>query len=423
MSRSQVLRRLRHARCWIPDDLTAITDVGDEEPASAGGMQAADVEAIWGRAVALFRRGLHPVVSLCVRRHGHVVLNRTIGFSHGCGPDAPDGWQGRTIATNDTPMCIFSASKAITAMVIHLLDERGLLHIDDRVAEYWPEFAQNGKNWVTLRHVLTHRAGFPSTGESEDVEMLTRWDDIVQALVEGSLQSAPGRKLAYHALTGGFVLGEVVRRVTGKSIRDVLREELLEPLGIGRLNYGVPTPDVPLVAENHFTGVPVFPPFTGIARFVLGMSFERAAELSNSEPFLTSVVPSGNIVGTAEELSRFFQMLLNGGEYGGTRLMEPRTVNRAVQRTSFRELDMSLLLPLRHGLGFMLGGKLISPFGPNTPAAFGHVGLMNIHCWADRWRDTSVGLITTGKPLVSDHLLPLWQLLSIIGARAPRVRA
>ncbi len=423
MSRPQHFRRFRHARCWVPEDLSFITDIGDEEPAAAGGMQPGDIEAIWARATALFRRGLHPVVSLCLRRQGRVVLNRTLGFSHGCGPDAPDGWQGRTIATNQTPLCIFSASKAITAMVIHLLDEQGLLHIDDRVVEYWPEFGQNGKTWVTLRHVLMHRAGFPSTGESEDVEMLCRWDDIVQALAEGGLESTPGHKLAYHALTGGFVLGEVVRRVTGKTVREVLRDEILQPLGIERLNYGVPPEDVPLVAENHFTGIPVFPPFTGIARFVLGMSFERASELSNSPAFLTSIVPSGNIIGTAEELGRFFQMLLNGGEYGGTRVLQTRTINRAVQRTSFQELDLSLLLPMRHGLGFMLGSRLVSPFGPNTPAAFGHIGLMNIHCWADRWRDTSVALITTGKPLVSDHLVPLWQLLTTIGARTPRVSA
>lgn len=423
MARPQVLRRFRHARCWIPDDLASITDIGDEEEPAAGGMEQADVDAIWDAALALFRRRLHPTLSLCIRRHGRIVLHRTIGFSHGCGPDAPDGWQGRTVATNDTPICIFSASKAITAMVIHLLDEQGLLHIDDRVIEYFPEFGSGDKRkrWVTLRHVLTHRAGFPTTGERQDVEMLTRWDDIVKALAEGPLQSRPGHRLAYHALTGGFVLGEVVRRVTGKTIRQVLKEEILDPLGIARLNYGVPEDDLPLVAENHFTGVPVFPPLTGIARFVLGMSFERAAELSNSPAFLTSIVPSGNVVGTAEELSRFFQMLLDGGEYDGTRIFEPRTINRTVQRTTFRELDLSLLLPLRYGLGFMLGGKTVSPFGPNTQAAFGHLGLMNIHCWADRWRDTSVALITSGKPLVSDHVGPLWTLLTTIGQRTPRV--
>lgn len=424
MSRPQVLRRFRHARCWIPDDLASITDIGHEDPAAAGGMQPADVEAIWDAAVALFRKRLHPVLSLCLRRRGKVMLHRTIGFSHGGGPDAPDGWQGRTVATNDTPLCIFSASKAITAMVIHLLDERGLLHIDDRVIEYWPEFAgtDSRKQWVTLRHVLTHRAGFPTTGESQDVEMLTRWDDIVAALAAGPLRSAPGHTLAYHALTGGFVLGEVVRRVTGKTIREVLRDEILSPSGITGLNYGVAPEDLPLVAQNHFTGIPVFPPMTGIARFVLGMSFERAAELSNTDAFLTSIVPSGNIVGTADELSRFFQLLLNGGELDGVRVFEPRTINRSVQRTTFRgELDLSLLLPLRYGLGFMLGGALVSPFGPDTPAAFGHLGLMNIHCWADRWRDSAVALITTGKPLVSDHGLPLWQLLSTISARTPRI--
>jgi len=315
---------------------------------------------------------------------------------------------------------MFSASKAITAMVVHLLDEDGLLHVDDRVADYIPEFAQNGKGWMTLRHLLSHRAGIPSTGGRGDVELLTDWDGIVRLLCEAEPISRPGHKLSYHALTGGFVLGEVVRRVTGMDVRTVLGQRILQPLGIARLNYGVSEGDVPLVAENHFTGIPVFPPFSGVANFVLGMSFEEAARLSNEPKFLTAIVPSGNIVGTAEEMSRFFQMLLDGGVWNGERIFEERTVRRATQQTSFRELDLSLLLPLRYGLGFMLGGKFISPFGPNTQAAFGHLGLMNIHCWADRWRDTSVSLVTSGKPLVSDHLLSLFQLLSTITARTPR---
>lgn len=420
MPRPSVLRRFRHARSWIPDDLRGVTRVAhDEEEPAAGGMTQDDVDAIWGKAERLFRHGLHPVVSLCIRRNGRIVLHRTLGWSHGGGPDSPRG-APRTVATPETLICMFSASKAITAMVVHLLDQDGLLHVDDRVADYIPEFAQKGKGWMTLRHVLTHRAGIPSTGGRGDLELLTDWDGIVKLLCEAEPISRPGHKLSYHALTGGFVLGEVVRRVTGKDVRAVLQERILDPMGIERLNYGVPEGDVPLVAENHFTGIPVFPPFSGVANFVLGMSFEEAARLSNEPRFLTAIVPSGNIVGTAEEMSRFFQMLLDGGVWNGERIFEQRTVHRATQQTSFRELDLSLLLPLRHGLGFMLGGKVLSPFGPNTQAAFGHLGLMNIHCWADRWRNTSVSLVTSGKPLVSDHLLSLVQLLSTISARTPR---
>lgn len=419
------LRRIRHARCWVPRDLASITDIGEEEGPAAGGLARADVDAIWAQTLKLYRHGLSPMISLCLRRRGRVVLDRSIGYSHGGGPSAPDGPAGRTVATTRTPQCIFSASKAITAMVVHLLDEQGLLHIDDAVVEYWPEFAGGlrGKSHVTLRHLLTHRAGFPSGGERQDVATLTDWPAIVRQLEEGELQSRPGHRLAYHALTGGFVLGEVVRRVTGKDIRQVLAEELLLPLGFERLNYGVPPADVPLVAENHFTGVPPFPPVSQLARFMLGMSFERATELSNSPEYLTGIVPSGNVVGTAGELSRFFQLLLNGGELDGVRVLEPRTINRARQRTTFREIDTSFLLPVVYGLGFMLGGRTFSPFGADSAGAFGHLGLINIHCWADPARDISVALITTGKPLASDHLADHWRLLSLINERCPRGRA
>ncbi|MCO4769402.1 MAG: beta-lactamase family protein [Deltaproteobacteria bacterium] len=420
MPRPRYLQRLRHSRIDVPDDLSTVTRVAEEDDPSAGGMTQRDIDAIWTAAERLFRRGLHPTVQLCLRRNGRVVLNRSIGYSHGGSPDMTAA-SPRTVATPETPICIFSASKAITAMVVHLLDEDGVLHVDDRVADYIPEFGQHGKDWITLRHVLTHRAGIPTTGGRGDLELLTDWDAIVQLLCEAEPVSRPGHRLSYHALTGGWVLGEVVRRVTGKDLRQVLRERILEPLGIARLNYGVPAADVPLVAENSFTGVPVFPPFSGIAQFVLGMSFEEAALLSNEPQFLTSIVPSGNIVGTAEEMGRFLQMLLDEGMWEGERVFEARTVRRATQQTSFRELDLSLLLPLRYGLGFMLGGKFVSPFGPNTQAAFGHLGLMNIHCWADRWRQTSVSLLTTGKPLVADHIPALYMLLKTITDRTPRV--
>lgn len=419
MPLSRILRRVRHARITVPKDLAAITRRGPEEEPAAGGLKAEDVDAIWRATERLFRRGLHPTIAICIRRHGRVVMDRTLGWSHGTGPGSDPAYS--TIATPETPICLFSASKAITAMVIHLLDEDGLLHVDDRVADYIPEFGQHGKGWVTIRHLLTHRAGIPTTGGRGDLDLLTDWDAIIRLLCEAKPLTRPGQSLSYHALTGGFVLGEIVARVTGKDIRQVLQERILDPLGVSRLNYGVPTEDVPLVAENHFTGIPVFPPVSGIARFALGMSFEDAAVLSNEPRFLTAIVPSGNIVGTAEESTRFFQMLLDEGRWEGTQIFEPRTVHRATQQTSFRELDSSLALPLRYGVGFMLGGKWVSPFGPFSQAAFGHLGLMNIHCWADRWRNTSVSILTTGKPLISDHIPALYALLTTIALRTPRV--
>ena len=159
------------------------------------------------------------------------------------------------VATTETPFCLFSAAKAVTAMVIHKLDEKGVLHLEDRVSEFIPEFGRHGKERITIRHVLAHRAGIPNLPpEALDLEMLTEPGRIVDILCDSEPRSRPGRFLAYHAVTGGFVLAEVVRRVTGQDIRTVLAKEVCEPLGFRWMNYGVAPSDVPLVAVNAMTG-------------------------------------------------------------------------------------------------------------------------------------------------------------------------
>src|SRR5262249_39404269 len=150
-----------------------------------------------------------------------------------------------------------SASKAVTAMLVHLLDERHLIHLDDHVCEYIPEFGVHNKEWITIRHVLTHRAGIPNLPpEGLDLDNLEDPDKILRILCSARPTSRAGRQLAYHAITGGFVLGEVVRRVTGKDIRTVLDEEIRRPLGFRWMNYGVRRREVKQVAVNYFTGPP-----------------------------------------------------------------------------------------------------------------------------------------------------------------------
>ena len=133
------------------------------------------------------------------------------------------------------------------------------------------------------------------------------------------------------------------------------------------------------------------------------------------------MIPAANIVATAEELSAFYQCLLNEGELYGVRIFEPRTVRHATAEQSYWELDLTLGLPLRYGLGFMLGGELVSLFGPDTPRAFGHLGFTNIISWADPDRALSVALLTTGKPFLSLHVLQLWQFLIRVGWAFPRI--
>jgi CubicO group peptidase (beta-lactamase class C family) len=413
------LQRLRHvARAPVPADLREVTRVAPDEVA-ASALDATAAARIWEAAEQLFRTGLFPALGLCLLRDGRPLIDRTLGWASGCGPGAPPGPHA-VLATPETPMCVFSASKAITATVIHGLDDRGLLHVDDCVAEYIPEFAAAGKERVTIRHVLTHRAGLPSLRADDGLDLLLQPDEVLRRLCAMSPASTPGRRLAYHAITGGFILGEIVRRVTGHDIQTALREDFTRPLGLDALRYGWFDDRHHEVARSWFTGPGIGWPIRGLARTALGIDFDAAPDAANSAAWLRSVVPAGNIVGTSRQVARFFDMLRCDGELDGVRVLRGRTVRRATIETSWLEVDFTLLAPIRYGMGFMLGGPRISLFGPDTDRAFGHLGFTNVFCWADPARRISVVLNTTGKPLFSDHILTLARLLKAISDHIPK---
>jgi CubicO group peptidase (beta-lactamase class C family) len=405
------------SRSRVPEDLAAVTTVNREAEVEPRAVDIADdgVERIWRAAERLYGSGIHPALQLCVRRHGEVLLDRAIGYAAGNGPQDRRRTE-KVLATPATPFNIFSASKAVTAMVIHLLDQRRLVHLNDPVCEYIPEFGAHGKEGITIQHLLTHRAGIPNL-PSEVMRLETLEDEraIIQILCDAELTWRPGRRLAYHAITGGFILGEIVRRVTGKPIRTFLREQIQAPLGFRWLNYGVAARDVGKVAQSYFTGPPLLPPLSTLMERALGLPMQDVITVSNDPRFLTAVVPAGNVIATANEMSRFYQLLLAGGTLDGVTVFEPRTIRRAVQEQSYLEFDLTLVLPLRYAMGFMLGGKTLSLYGPDTDAAFGHLGFTNIICWADPERQLSGALMTSGKPLIYPEIYYLYDLMWTIG--------
>jgi CubicO group peptidase (beta-lactamase class C family) len=402
--------------------LSAVTSIDTKAEVDPREVDAAPeaLQAVWTNLENLYRSGIHPAIQIAVRRHGKVLLNRSIGHVSGNGPNDPANAR-KVLATPLTPFNIFSASKAITAMVAHLLNQRHQIHLDDPVCEYIPEFGVHKKQWITIRHVLTHRAGMPNLPpEAMNLAQLEDPDGILQMLCDMVPSWRPGRRLAYHAITGGYLIGEIVKRVTGKDIRTYLREEILRPLGFRWMNYGVAKRDVPRVAHNYFTGPPPLPPLSIVLQRALGVPFREVAEQSNDERFLTSIIPSGNVIATADELSRFYQLLLNGGELDGVRIFEPQTVRRAVSEHSYLEFDLTLTLPIRYGMGFMLGGKWLSLYGPDTQYAFGHLGFSNILSWADPERQITVALLTSGKPLVYPEVYYLYEATRQIGLACPK---
>lgn len=408
-------------RCRVPDTLEEVTTIRRErevKPRSVG-VDAKAVPRIWRAVERLYRSGIHPAIQLCVRRRGQVLIDRAIGHARGNGPEDSAGTP-KELAGPDTPFNIFSASKAVTAMVIHWLDQRNLLRLDDPVCEYLPEFGCHGKDAITIRHVLAHRAGIPNLPPNAmDLALLDRPNEVVRLLCDAKLTSIPGRQLAYHAITGGFVLGEVVRRVADKDIRAVLDQHILRPLGFRWMRYGVAERDVGRVALNYVTGPPQLPIVPIALKRALGVAHADAVRLSNDPRYLVGIVPAGNVITTADELSRFYQLLLNGGELDGVRVFEPRTIRRATTEQSYLEFDLTLGLPLRYGMGFMLGGRWLSFYGYDTEHAFGHLGFTNIVSWADPQRQIAAALMTSGKPLVYPQLYYAYDIVRQVTLAAP----
>lgn len=408
-------------RIHVPKDLDSVIHVGEEDPPEAGDVSPRRVQAIWAAVLDWYRSGVHPAIQICVRRHGAVILNRAIGHARGNGPaDRKD--TEKVPVTVDTPLCVYSTSKAITAFLVHKLIERGRLELDDPVADYIPGYAKNGKHEITIGHVLAHRAGVPNLPSSAmDLDNLTDRQFLVDTLVDAAPFAKAGRYLAYHAVSGGFILGEVVHAVTGKSIREVLAEEFLDPLGFQWTNYGVAPQDVEQVALNYVTGPPTAPPLSNLLTRALGVDLDRLVKLTNDPRYLTAVVPSANTVSTAWELSRFFEIMRCGGELDGVRVIETDTIRRALLERSHLEIDFSLGYPTRFSYGLMLGAQVVSLYGLDTQHAFGHMGFSNQLSWADPERAISVSVINSGKPIVYPELHMFPGVMQRITSEMPKV--
>jgi CubicO group peptidase (beta-lactamase class C family) len=407
-------------RIHVQRDLAAITTVADEADPQDAGMTREGVEKIWKAALSLYRSGAHPAVAVCLRRNGVVVLDRAVGHARGNGPK-DDKDTPKVLATPETPFIVYSISKAITAVVVHLLDERGALHIGDRVSEYIPEFAAQGKEGITIAQVLAHRSGIPSLPrEAIDLDRIVEEGFILEHLYAAKPSTRPGRSLAYHATSGGFILAEVVRRATGQDIRQVLEAEILEPLNFRWTNYGVAPEDIDLVARDAVTGPPVLPPLSNLLTRALGLPLDDLVELTTDPRFLHTIVPAANVVTTANELSRFFELMRRGGELDGLQILEPRTIRRALTEQSHLEVDLSLGFPTRFSLGLMLGAKRLSLYGFDTDEAFGHLGFTNMMGWADPERAISAGVMTSGKPALYPELHRFYGLLTRITKEAPK---
>lgn len=396
----------------IPDNLAEVTDVDVESEVVPAEVDMSDesVDAIWSACEDLYRSGVYPMLSFCLRRRGEIVLNRSMGE-----------YQPGRIAGIDTPVCLFSASKAVSAVLVHLLDEQGHVNLLNPVSHYIPAFAARGKGSITLQQLLSHRGGVPRVPEDVELDVLFDHDTALDLICSSEATNHSGAQQAYHAITSGFIFAELIKITMGMSAQQYLKKYIADPMGMRYFRYGLTQRDQARVAVNQVTGLKVHLLDNQLAG-VLGTHPESAIDLTNDPRFYRAILPSVNIFATAEEVSRFYQMLLDHGQWQGEQILDPLTVHRAVRPLGRLEIDRSLMLPMRYSAGMMLGGSPVGIYGMDTEYAYGHIGYANIFAWADPQRDIAVSLMNTGKAVLGPHLVPLIKLLGkISGACEPVV--
>jgi CubicO group peptidase (beta-lactamase class C family) len=393
----------------VPEDLRAITDIDvkQEVDPNSVGLDSTAIETIWQAAENLYRTGVHPMLSLCVRRKGQIVINRSLGYAR----------QG-VAATVNTPVCLFSASKAVSSLLIHLLEEQGKIHLLDPISYYLPEFAAKGKSSITVLQLLSHRGGIPNLPEGVDMHSLLDHKATIKILCEA--EPTDRRNQAYHAVTSGFIMDELIRVTTGLNIQQYLDRYIKKPMGMRYFRYGLTKRDQSKVAHDKVTG-PDIGVINRALEGIIGVAPDEIVDLTNSPLFYETVFASANLFATAEECSRFFQMLLNHGEWQGKKILDPLTVHKATHALGKAEFDKTLMAPMRYSAGYMLGGAPYGIFGPNSHHAYGHLGYANISCWADPQRDIAVSIMNNGKLIVGPHLKSFFKLIGAIAGQCSPV--
>ena len=285
---------------------------------------------------------------------------------------AADPASGRPV-TPDTPFYSFSVVKAAASTIVHVLAERGLFGYETPVVQLWPEFGAHGKQSVTVRHVLNHTAGVPGIPLDTTIEDLCNWDKMCAAIADEELWWDPGTKVGYHAYTFGYIVGEIVRRATGKKISQVLREEVAGPLGVAdEIYFGMPQSEHHRLArleDAPMAGpMPEMPP--DLPMFKAGpMSTFPNAAMGNRTDVLSADIPAGGKV-SARAIARLYAALLTGVD--GVRLISPERLREATGVSS-SGMDQVFGMPTTWGLGYSIGG-LGSAQDTRTTFGVGGVG-------------------------------------------------
>jgi CubicO group peptidase (beta-lactamase class C family) len=329
-------------------------------------------------------------------------------------------WHAGTIAM------AFSTSKGIVSTALHMCVDRGLLDYDDRVAQHWPEFAQHGKEDITVRQALCHEAGlYDIESMLSYPEQLLEWDEMVAAIERARPAYEPGTANAYHAVTFGYLVGELITRVSGREISEFIGTEIAGPLGLDGAFVGTPDDQLDRVAPLIYPediadilrreGETGSESGSGVLELAEAMGLEvhpevtraafgatRLRSLAGTPEALRHPIPSFNGTFNAGSLARVYAALAAGGSLGGVTLLSTETLARATEIQNQRP-DLAIVFPMHWRLGYH--GVLTTAGVP--PRAFGHSGLGGSGAWADPDRELAVAMVVNrlSANLVGDDRL------------------
>jgi CubicO group peptidase (beta-lactamase class C family) len=313
------------------------------------------------RFAASFDEGSERGAAVYVTLDGRPVVDLWAGERN----DAGDPWE------RDTIVNVYSTTKTMSATVMLMLVDQGHVDIEAPVAEYWPEFKANGKGGVLVRHVLGHTAGVPGFDPAIATETLYDWDACCENLAAQAPWWEPGTQSGYHALTQGYIEGEIVRRVTGRTIGSYFAQEVAEPLGAD-FWIGLPASEDDRVADL------VPPPETALDNVASDDAESIAVRTLTSVPITAleprtrewrgAEIPAGGGTGNARSVGRVHSALACGGEVDGVRLLSQEGVERALVEQA-HDVDLVLAVKMRMGTGFGLMNEEI-PLSPNPRAFF-----------------------------------------------------
>src|SRR6266516_2669910 len=330
--------------------------------AQIAGKREPRFEAVRGALAQYLDSGEELGASLVVDIDGDLVVDMWGGF---CDQARTVPWTERTI-TN-----VWSSTKTVTSLAALMLADRGELDVDAPVARYWPEFAAGGKEGVLVRHLMSHSSGVSGLEQPAVVEDLYDWPTATSRMAAQAPWWEPGTASGYHALNYGHLVGEVVRRVSGKTLKQFVAEEIAGPLGAdfqigaaesdwGRIAPVVPPPPLPIDLAALGMDSPAVKTFTGPV---------PVADDANTPGWRRADIGAANGHGNARSVARIMSVVARGGEVDGVRLLSPETID-VIFREQLNGIDLVLGVPLRFGIGYGLPQADAVPYIPDEKICF-----------------------------------------------------